>query len=484
MALLCVGVVACGQKSASQPERKDAGVARDAAPVVMEITPRPLGLPQLTAFDWRKRDGQPMFRIARKAEQRGDWEAVAEQCREALAADPGNLDAAWLFAIALAKLGKYDELVAPLQLAVSGEFIKWGAASLDHEALQPFRATPRGQAWRRRVEQDHSLYLAALARSVIISAGGDLFAYDPEQTRWHRLTRSYGAVLAGLSVTSAHQIAYVTRSKTPGKRQLALGVVDLVRPKTTRPVDLGTDGPAFIAFSSATPSGFWVGSGTPRPTNKTTWRRLAADDGKLVALPAKSTRPGGPWLEITGTIARRHGLPLPALSADWDDQGLASALRIPSSNRVVSVPSPGLIDGNTLAWSPDRSHLAFVADLDEECRVGIAGTAVYVADTATGSATLVHTAPVAPDKLDDGLAIQWIGDRSLAVADRDGVAVIDIAANTPTPLAGATGLVTPRYRARCTAAQREPVIAGPSDPADDDDGDLARPVDAGVEVHR
>ncbi|MGE0869555.1 MAG: hypothetical protein AB7P03_13400 [Kofleriaceae bacterium] len=482
IAVLCLGLVACGQKAPPVPERKDGGTARndDARPAAIELAAQPLGLPEPASFDWRKRDGHAAFRAARKAERRGDWEAVVEACREALAADPGHLDAAWLLAIAQAKLGRLEQVVGPLQLAVSGEPIKWSQASLDHPALQPFLSTPRGQAWRRRIDQDRATFLAMLARAVIVSAGGDLFAYDPEQTRWHRLTRSYGAVLASLAVPSSRMIAYVTRSKTPGKRQLAIGVVDLGRPATTRPVDVGTDGPVFVSFSKATPQGFWIGTGTPRPTTKTRWRRLDADDATLIALPVKSSRPSGPWLEITGTVAQRHGLPLPAVSADWDDHGLASALRIGSSNRVVSVPSPGLIDGNTLAWSPDRSHLAFVADLDDECRAGIVGTAVYVADATTGSATLVHSAPVDPAKVDDGLALQWINDRSIAVADRDGVVLIDLTTSAPTRLPGATGLATPRYRARCSVEQREPVI----DASEDDVGDAAPVGDAGVDVHR
>ncbi len=62
----------------------------------------------LEAFGWRKRGGQPAFRVARKAEDRDDWPRVVDACHEALAADPGHLDAAWLLAVALAKLGKLD----------------------------------------------------------------------------------------------------------------------------------------------------------------------------------------------------------------------------------------------------------------------------------------------------------------------------------------------------------------------------------------
>ncbi|MEO7730489.1 MAG: hypothetical protein ABIY55_05915, partial [Kofleriaceae bacterium] len=99
--------------------RAEAGPA-DAA-VSHDLEPRPLGLPELAAYGWRKRGGQPAFRLARGSEQAGDWAAVATTCQQALAADPGHLEASWLLAVAFAKLGKPDQLLAPLARAEAGD---------------------------------------------------------------------------------------------------------------------------------------------------------------------------------------------------------------------------------------------------------------------------------------------------------------------------------------------------------------------------
>src|ERR1043165_9530059 len=74
--LLIVAAVSssCGNRPNPPPPEK-----KDAAPVdaeVVELAARPLGMADLAAYGWRKRAGQPAFRLARKAEERGDWAAV------------------------------------------------------------------------------------------------------------------------------------------------------------------------------------------------------------------------------------------------------------------------------------------------------------------------------------------------------------------------------------------------------------------------
>src|SRR5262245_33234940 len=86
------------------PERGSGGgtkAARGSAELA-EIPAGALGLPGLISYRWRTRAGQPAFRVAQKAEARGEWVAVIAACQQALAADPGHLDAAWLLAVGLA----------------------------------------------------------------------------------------------------------------------------------------------------------------------------------------------------------------------------------------------------------------------------------------------------------------------------------------------------------------------------------------------
>nr|MBA3501192.1 hypothetical protein [Deltaproteobacteria bacterium] len=252
VALLACVLVACG-RGETPPKKHDAG-AKDAAAVVV-VESLPLGLADLESYGWRKRGGHPAFRTARTAEAREDWPAVVTTCRQALAADPGHLEASWLLAAALGRMDKHDEVLAPLQRAVAGDFGKWGHASLELPALHAFLATPTGAAWKTRVEHDRQIYLATLARALLVESDGDLFAFDPETMRWHRLTRTFGAVVGALRVPAAQKLVYVTR----WKKQFSIGTVDFTRGRTFNPIAVGTGKPITVAFQTKTNAGPWIG---------------------------------------------------------------------------------------------------------------------------------------------------------------------------------------------------------------------------------
>ena len=470
------GAGCSGTPVAPAADKPDDGARKDAAPAdaisAVEIDGLPLGLPALAGYGWRKRAGQPAFRLARKAEAKADWAAVVAACRQALAADPGHLEAAWLIAVGFAKLGKLDDVLRPLQQASAGDFGKWGLASLEQPALRGFLATPIGAAWQRRVAQDRERYTQALGRAVIVTAAGDLYAFTPEPAggagsgRWYRLTRTSGVVLGALAISAAHKIAYLAR--TPAKRELGIGVIDLAAGTSSRPVAIGAAGPVTVAYSDSPPIGFWVGTPAGRAT---AWRQLD-DDFKFHALPPRTARPRGPGLDATAKASvRLHALPA-NLTADWDDQSLASAIRIATTNRVVSVASPGLIDGNTAAWSPDRVHLAFVAQLDDHCAPGAVNTAAFVADASTGGIQELERAA-------GGIAIQWLTERRLAIAGDHGVAIRSLDDGAP-PVAieGATGLMIPRERPRCAPIEPADAPTDEADPPEPTAGE--EPVDAGV----
>ncbi len=125
-----------------------------------------------------------------------------------------------------------------------------------------------------------------------------------------------------------------------------------------------------------------------------------------------------------------------------------------------------MIDRNTVVWSPDRAHVAFVAQLDDRCKPGVLTAAAYVADAATG--TVQH--------LEDaigGLALEWLADRELAIAGDRGVSLVGLGGAT-TVLHGATDLVTPMRTTRCTPEAPE------TEPATDEDPPEAIEPDAGV----
>ncbi len=483
--LACVTLVAaCSGKPAGEAVvvvRRDAAIAIGAdAGVAIEVPARPLGLADLAAWGWRKRAGQSAMREARDAEGREDWAATAAACQRVLAADPTHLEASWLLAIADAKLGKLDELLAPLQVAAAGDLGKWGLASLEHPALAGFLATPLGAAWRRRVEADRAAYTAIVARALVVLAGGDLYAYDPAGTRWLRLTRTSGAVVSGLRVAGGDWIAYVARrrSKATGPARpgdaagtvppappaapippavdvpLGVGVIDLRTAKPYLPLDVGAQPIAVGSGPLPGPNGgpgAWIGRSPPHPV----W--LWADPGPhLVALPKHAKRAPGPWLAVAAGVPVLHALPVRDVVADWDDRGLASAMRLVRTNRVVAVA--GQVVGDSVVWSRDRAAVAFVAEIADDCTPGTATAAVYVADAGTGTPRELARA------VTGGLAIEWLADGRVAIAGDDGIQIVDLASESRLPLAGATELLTPRHRLACGL----PDVATPGELPEDD----------------
>jgi hypothetical protein len=434
--LLVLGACGHGSPAAPPPPQKDAKAA-DAA--VLEIPAQPLGLADLAGFAWRSRGGQPAFRSARKAENKDDWASVAASCKDALAADPTHLEAAWLYAVALAKTGKTDDVLPPLEVAGMGDFGKWALASLDQPALQPFLATPIGEAWRRRVDQDRATYLAALGRAMIVTSKGDVFAFDPDNLRFLRLTRTYGAVVGTLR--GAHEIAYVSRTK----KHVGVGIIDLTTGRTSHSTPVaGTSVRVAIA-----PKGVAIKAGA-------TWQ-LLDEDGKLHAMPApKLTQ----WLDVAGKSARLVRLPTDGIAGDWDDQGLASAIRLSQTNRTLTVP--GQIDGSTVAWAPDHTHLAFVALLDD-CKPNGSAAAVFIAEASTGRLDEIERAA-------SGLAVEWVGDRTLAISGDHGVELVTLGGKL-TAVEGADGLSLPRRRPKCAAPEQAGSDEAPADDTGDEGSD-------------
>jgi len=473
---LLVYLIACGRPGSSEnvvAKREDAGLRGDAQ---VGLAPLPLGMPDVASFGYRARGGHAAFKLARDSEAKGAWQEVAAHCRAALEADPNHLDAAYLYAVALAKTGgSAEQILAPLTKAAAADYAKWGAASLEQPALQPFLATAIGQAWRKRVEDDRAPFVAALARSLIVTSQHDLYAYDGEGSRWFRLTRTGGAVVATLYVRSQRQLAYVTRErvKDTGKprTKVGIGIIDLATGRTRRSLALPADVPASasvgIGYSTQNKSGFIVTAG------KGTWRLV--DTGKLAfeSIPASEHADYPAFLAdmtrlvVTGRSARIDRPAVNNVSADWDDNMLASAIKIGRSKKVVTVPSPGLIDGDTASWSTDRTQLAFVAQLSDTCKPNVATAAGFVADGATGNVRELERAL-------GGIAIEWYGERTLAIAGDHGVSIVELGGAAPAVLTGADGLVTPRRKPKCSP---EPIVEEPI--ADDEDSPV-EPSDAGT----
>jgi hypothetical protein len=141
-------------------------------------------------------------------------------------------------------------------------------------------------------------------------------------------------------------------------------------------------------------------------------------------------------LRVRPLAAERRRLPITGVTADWDDAGTASALRIDKSKKVVA-PGGAMIDGHSVSWSSDGARLAFATAAEDPCGEGAAReVAVHVVDAASGRARRVHQGTGVPSPV-------WLDATRLALVDGDGVRVVDAGSGKElSRLAGGGGVVT------------------------------------------
>ena len=414
---ILVGTGACGSGKDAGAVRRDAGAGSgsDAPPVALGRAP--LGAASLAAFDWRRRAGHAAYREAVAAETTEAWAAVVAACRRARQLDPDHLEAAWLEAAALARQGALGEVLAPLQVAAAGDWGKWGERSLDLPLFAAFRATPTGQAWSRAADAYRADYVAALARAAIVGAAGDLHAYDPTTQRWLRVTRTYGAVRAAVASDSARLVAYVAVRKTDRGRAATVGVVDLATGRPGGEVALSGER-ARLRWRDA--RGVAALEVADDKQHKAKFDRIDWGRGTRAPSDAKGALLS-PTLHVDGDRARLVRLPHADVTADWDEEGVAGALRIERSRRTVTAPGTTLFDGNTLVWSRDQARLALATAPADPCAAE--DREVAIIDVDTGRLRSVDRgAPI--------VQVSWIGDGMLAIA-RGGTVTLLAADGTP-----------------------------------------------------
>ncbi|MEZ4404183.1 MAG: hypothetical protein R3B06_29440 [Kofleriaceae bacterium] len=477
----------CG-RSSTHRKADDAAVADAGPPPAVPVAVRALGAASLDGFGWRTGPGAASFARALAAEKAGDLGGVEREAGAALAADPGHLEAAWLVAVARARLGRPDEVLAPLEIAAAGDWPKWGERSLTLAALADFRATPTGRGWVDAADAYRRALAASMARAVVVigaragRAGGvgrEVYAVDLDLGRWLRLTRTGGAVVGALRAPDAALLAYaaVSRTGAGGARQVAIGVLDLATGRTSREVSVADVRNLELGWRTRNGE-LLLEAHAPGRRGATAgylidWRR-----GKRAGI-AKPARLRGDRLVISATGAERRHLPLAGITADWDDRGTASAVRVDRTGKIIAEPAGGLIDGESVALSPDRARLVFATALEAPCDDRDARRLV-VAEVATGRVRPVATGAVA--------APVWLDDDRLAYVDGPAVKVISVgAAQVLGVVAGGAGVVTPAVgpRRRCDAEPppfAAPVVDEPEAGDDADDPALTLEADAAVDA--
>ena len=511
--LAALGVACSGSGSSSSGRgagaADDAGVTAAAVPTIT-VAIRPLGKPSLDGYAWRRGAGKPGFDRALAAERRGDLAAVERECAAALAADPGHLEAAWMQAVARVRLGKLDEVLAPLEIAAAGDWGKWGERSLELAVFAAFRASPAGKGWVQAAGGYRQALAAALADAVVVvgrtqpfrppRATGDVTvehraeAYAVSGGRWIRLTRTGGALVGVLAAPGRGALAYAAYRAVDrpaaGKarlRELRIGVVDLATGAAGRELVIGDVVQATLAWAA--------GSGEPELVLE-----VAPATGKVGAFvvdgdsgsrrPRAGGLPRGDALRVRPLSAQRRRLSAPGVTADWDELGTASAVRLDRSRKVVAPPGGAMIDGDSLTWSPDQARLAFASVADDPCGDAAArAVSLYVVDAGSGRVRPIAVGDRVPSPV-------WMGPARLAFVDGDGVRVVDAADGKDLArLAGGGGVTTGVIgEVRPCAVDEAGPFAAPDDEDDEPELDdlapasaappAAGPLDAGVDGGR
>lgn len=461
---------------------------------------RPVGLPSLDAYGWRRGPGREAFSRALAAEKKGDLTGVAREASAALAADPGHLEAAWLVAVARAKLGETGGVLAPLAVAASGDWAKWGERSLVLPAFEAFRQTPEGQGWVQAADGYRAAMADALSNALVVVArtaspriprpgGGvdkveqraELYAAGiGDRGRWVRLTRTGGTVAGALPAQGRAMVAYAAYGELARAggdafiRELRIGVVDLTTGRAGREVSLRDVHEVTLGWqvrgSEATLVARVVGARTgakqePPRVYAIDWRQ-----GQKRGTDLPAPRDG---LRIRSLSAARRRLPVAGVTADWDDAGTASALRIDKSKKVVTPAGPAssaMIDGHSVVWSPDGARLAFATAAEDPCGDAPARqVAVHVVDAASGRSRVVGRGTGVPSPM-------WLDAARLAFVDGDAVRVVDAGGGKELArLAGGGGVATAALgeSRACADASAPPPFGSPAvgEAPGGDDGD-------------
>jgi hypothetical protein len=479
----------------------DAMGALAAAAAVVEVEVRPVGRANLDAYGWRRGPGRAAVARALAAEKKGDMAGVAREAAAALAADPGHLEAAWLVAIAKAKLGDVEGVLEPLAIAASGDWAKWGERSLVLPALETFRQTPHGQGWVRAAEQYRTAMADALAGAVVVVARGaapriprpggagsekveqraEVYAVGVgDAGRWIRLTRTGGTVAGALPAPGRAMVAYAAYDEVwhpngdTAIRELRIGAVDLATGRAGREVALPnvhevmlgwvTRGSEITLVARVVPARLHAIVDPPR-VFAIDWRQ-----GQKRGTDLPAPRDG---LRIRSLSTERRRLPVAGVTADWDDAGTASAIRIDKSKKVVAPggASSAMIDGHSVVWSPDGARLAFATAAEDPCGDAAAKqVAVHVVDAASGRARVVGKSAGVPSPV-------WLDAARLAYVDGD---------KEVARLAGGGGVVTSALgetRACADDSAPPPFTYAPGEPAageGEGEGEGDEPEDVGT----
>jgi len=141
--------------------------------------------------------------------------------------------------------------------------------------------------------------------------------------------------------------------------------------------------------------------------------RVDIEAGRAHRLDATELPPSGQRLRVGHRFAELRRIPIPRVTADWDDDGAAGSFHLDQTRKTITLASGLQVNGHTMTWSPARTRLAFTTMADDPCSGDQSGRMVilYATDAATGKLREVTRGP-------GPLAPVWLDEQRVAYTDR------------------------------------------------------------------
>ncbi len=423
-------LAACGKKTEVSSAKQDAGAARAvSAPIALPA----LGVDRIARFNFLWNEGANAYDKALAAYKTKAWPQVRAWCEQAVAKDPDHFDARRLLAIALVQQGEPAAAVDPIVAAIAGDYWKYGAAFATDPELEPFRATPHGQAVTALAAQIHDEYVKRTKLGLWLigrrgpfkwpqkegvqpsSSRGELYAYDRDSHRYLRLTHTDHQVLG--AIRGASEIAVLGFDKIDHKGDdaplFARAWITVLDPAEWKVIGKRIELPAARAVAVGFGDGDQLIAGTAPATGRWTigdWTvsSLDATTGKL----AKGSQPlPAPRLEATldeGRVVRPAAIP--GVEAAWNGEPATAAALELVNGGTAQIPESHAAVHDSVAAAPDFAHLAFATAVDPCAKDAV--PSIYVAD-AKGALKHLLTAR-------SRFATRWLDASTLAYEDGDG----------------------------------------------------------------
>ena len=438
-----------GDQTATTPATPDPAGPRPAT--------KPMGAEKVSLFNYVYSKGKKAHGKAEKAAKKKDWAAVKTHCQAAIEKDPWHLHAHHDLATAMVQLGEIDAAVEHLDIALAGDWLRWGPGLTDDADLAPLWQAPAGdkvkalsQAYGEEFMQRVKGGLWMLGRRSRYkrpekvgeqwsATRGELYAYDLETQRYLRITHTRERIAGWLRSPSGDQIAWLgywqvvvpdpassaadpetdpvaASDKKPAGiifRRTLVGVIDantllpIGKVATLREDIARADlqyrvGDELILSVFADFEGWNHAGETGEPSQRYAFDREAGKLKKTDVAPSDEP-------VLTMTLEKTWTTRKEAAGFEVNDGEDGEVLMLDGMENGVPIPDQATVVG--VSRSPDKAY-ALVRTVGEPCAESPSGS-LYSLDTATGK--LAHIL-----RGNSEFHVSWLDDRRFAYEDDGG----------------------------------------------------------------